>query len=136
MIVGTVRGDIFESRYSHIVFAVNTQGHNDAGFAGQVARRFWTELTSTGPKHLGDHLTHKGDDGRFYYALVCHSLESNGWDDTPETITKSLDEIELPELSAMVLAGSGPVGQMQGADVFAILGGIARSKHKIVVYTR
>jgi len=40
MIVDMVRGDIFETDCKYIAFAVNTEGINDAGFAGQVSRRF------------------------------------------------------------------------------------------------
>ena len=136
MIIDTKRGDIFESPYSNIIFAVNAEGVNNAGFAGQVAYRFWPELENIGAHELGTCLAHHGDDERTYHALVCHSLEQNGWAQAPEAITQALDACDLPEPSAMVLAGSGLVGRMQGADVYAILGGIARSKHKIVIYTR
>ena len=135
MIIDTRRGNIFESPFTHIIFAVNTQGVNDAGFAGQVSSRFWPELASIGQHQLGEHLTYQGKDGRFYHALVCHSLDAGGWDESPQAITQALDACDLPEHSAMVLAGSGMVGRMQGADVYAILGGIARSRHKIVLYT-
>jgi len=135
MIVDTVRGDIFESEFDIILFAVNTEGHNDAGFAGQVSGRYWPDLANTGPKDLGEVLTHRCG-GRVYHALVCHSLGIGGWDHTPRAITECLDSLVLPVDSAMVFAGSGPIGQMQGADTWAILGGIARSKHRIVVYTR
>jgi len=41
MIVNMVRGNIFETPHSRIAFAVNTEGSNDAGFAGQVSSRYW-----------------------------------------------------------------------------------------------
>lgn len=37
---------------------------------------------------------------------------------------------------AIVLMGAGPIGQLGGADTFAILGGIARSAVRAYVYTR
>lgn len=135
MIIDTRRGDIFESPFTHIIFAVNTEGINDAGFAGQVACRTWPELANIGACPLGSQMDHKDGDGRVFHALCVHSLKANGWIQAPQAITKALDACDLPEQSAMVLAGSGAVGQIQGADVYAILGGIARSRHKIVIYT-
>ena len=57
MIIGLVRGDIFGTPLSNIVFAVNSDGINDSGFAGQVSRRFWPELAYIGPQPLGTVLT-------------------------------------------------------------------------------
>lgn len=50
MIIKTVQGNIFEAPFDHIVFGVNTEGYNDAGFAGQVASMFWPEIENTGEK--------------------------------------------------------------------------------------
>lgn len=77
MIHNRVRGDIFAASQKHIAFAVNTDGYNDAGFAGQVSSRMWPKLANTGGNKLGDVLTHKHD-GKTYYALVCHSLDRGG----------------------------------------------------------
>lgn len=137
MIVNRVRGDIFAASQKHIAFAVNTQGYNDAGFAGQVSSRIWPKLEKTGGNNLGDVLTHKNGN-KTYHALVCHSLDEGGWDETPRIARECLDKIDAPddEEIAVVLMGSGPVGMMQGADVNAILAGMERSKKKLVVYTR
>ena len=137
MIVNRVRGDIFAASQKHIAFAVNTQGYNDAGFAGQVSSHIWPKLASTGGNKLGDVLTHKNG-SKTYHALVCHSLESGGWDETPRVARECLDKLDIPEDEevAVVLMGSGPVGMMQGADVNAILAGMERSKKRLVVYTR
>ena len=35
MVVKTIQEDIFNTEAKHIAFAVNTEGYNDAGFAGQ-----------------------------------------------------------------------------------------------------
>ena len=137
MIVTRVSGDIFMAPQKHIAFAVNTQGHNDAGFAGQVSSRIWPELASTGGNKLGEVLTHKNGTKTFH-ALVCHSLDSGGWNDTPRVARECLDKIDAPadEEIAVVLMGSGPVGTIQGADVNTILAGMEQSKRKLVVYTR
>lgn len=82
-------------------------------------------------------LTHKNGN-KTYHALVCHSLDSGGWNDTPRVARECLDKIDVPddEEIAVVLMGSGPVGMMQGADVNAILAGMEQSKKKLVVFTR
>ena len=137
MIINRVRGDVFSASQKHIAFAVNTEGYNDAGFAGQVSSRIWPKLASTGGNELGEVLTHKNG-SKTYHALVCHSLESGGWNDTPRVARECLDKIDVPdgEEIAVVLMGSGPVGLTQGADVDAILAGLQNSKKKLVVYTR
>lgn len=136
MIVNTIRGDVFQTPYKHIAFAVNTEGYNDAGFARAVSFRYWPELANTGGNNLGDVLTKKVNDKTFH-ALVCHSFGGDGWKLTAETVTKCLDSLNVPdnETVAVVLMGAGVIGQMGGADVFSILGGMARSKKRVAVYT-
>lgn len=137
MILDRVRGDIFAAPQKHIAFAVNTQGYNDAGFAGQVSSRVWPELENTGGNELGEVLKHPYGT-KTYHALVCHSLDGGGWDETPRVAKECLDKLDVPddEEIAVVLMGSGPVGMMQGANVEAILAGMETSKKKLVVYTR
>ena len=72
MIVDTIRGNVFDTPHNHIAFAVNTEGYNDAGFAGQVSRQ-WKELSSTGGNKLGEVLSKKIGNKTFH-ALVCLSL--------------------------------------------------------------
>ncbi|MDO4962773.1 MAG: hypothetical protein Q4E75_01555 [bacterium] len=48
MIIKTVQDDIFNSEAKHIAFAVNTEGYNDSGFAGQVSDKYWNELAICG----------------------------------------------------------------------------------------
>ena len=83
MIVDMIRADVLKAPQRHIVFAVNMEGFNDVGFAGQVSSRFWQELASTGPKKLGEVMTHEAGDHTFH-AVVCHSLGKGGWQQTPE----------------------------------------------------
>jgi len=137
MIVNTFRGDVFKTNCAHIAFAVNTKGYNDGGFAGQVSSSHWPELADTGGNKLGDVLSKKSK-GKTFHALVCHSLGVEGWKNTPQTVTECLDALNVPddEIVAVVLMGAGAIGQTEGADVFAILGGIARSKKKVAIYTR
>lgn len=134
MIVDTVHGNVFETSHTHIAFAVNTEGFNDAGFAGQVSSRYWEGLANTGKKELGDVFSNKTNEKTFH-ALVCHSLGEGGWKKTAEIVTECLDSIDVTGIIAVVLMGAGMVGQIGGADVFAILGGMARSKKRVVVYT-
>ena len=135
MIVNTTYGDVFKTSNKHIAFAVNTEGFNDAGFAGSVSR-YWPKLANTGPKKLGDVISKKGTN-KIFHALVCHSLGNDGWEKTAETVTKCLDSLDVPndETIAIVLMGAGMFGQLGGANVFSILGGMARSKKRVAVYT-
>lgn len=135
MIVDTKRGDVFQSGAKHIAFAVNTEGYNDAGFAGAISRK-WPELANTGEKKLGSVMS-KTIDGVTYHALVCHSLGGDGWKRTPEAVEFCLDALNAleGETIAIVLMGAGMVGQMGGADVFGNLGGMARSSKRVAVYT-
>jgi hypothetical protein len=136
MIINRVCGDIFVASQKHIAFAVNTQGYNDAGFAGQVSLRIWPKLANTGGNELGEVLTHKNGN-KTYHALVCHSLDPGGWNDTPRVVQECLDKIDSPddEEIAVVLIGSGLEGTLRGADVEAILKGMEQSKKKLIVYT-
>jgi len=68
MIVEFVRGNVLAANYKHIAFAVNTEGHNDAGFAGLVSSQYWTELSNTGTKKLGETMS-KGGKIKFFMLL-------------------------------------------------------------------
>ena len=50
MIVETKKDDIFNTGAKHIAFAINTEGLNDAGFAGEVVTHGWGELTNLGER--------------------------------------------------------------------------------------
>lgn len=134
MIVKRVRGDVFKTHLKHIAFAVNTEGYNDSGFAGAVSSYYWPALANTGGNTLGEVLHHTSK-GKAFHALVCHKLKANGWSQTPQLVEQCLNSIQGNEEIAVVLMGSGFVGQMGGADVNAILGGIERSSKRVHVYT-
>ncbi|TAN57315.1 hypothetical protein EPN15_04675 [Patescibacteria group bacterium] len=120
MIINTVRSDVFQTPDKHIVFAVNIEGFNDAGFAGVVSSLYWPELANTGPKKLGEVLSKNGK-GKIFHALVCHSLGSDGWKKTAEIVTKCLDSLDVPdnETIAIVLMGAGIVGQIWEAPMYS-----------------
>jgi len=137
MIVDSVVRDIFEAPEAHIAFAVNTEGINDSGFAGLVARRHWPELAYVGPMGLGETITKVGD-GKTFHALVCHSLGPGGWGGACQRITECLDALDIPEdeTVAIVQVGGGPVGKAMGANVGAIREGMERSVRRVVVYSQ
>lgn len=134
MIVKRVQGDVFHTPLKHIAFAVNAEGYNDAGFAGAVASRYWPELENTGGNDMGTVL-HKEANGKTFHALVCHELRHNGWVQTPELVEQCLNSIPGNEEIAVVLMGSGIIGQMSGANVNAILKSMERSKKRVHVYS-
>ena len=136
MITSKIKGDILKSEHEHIAFAINTEGYNDAGFAGLVARRFWPDLAITGERQRGTVLKHSAG-GKTFYGIVCHSLAEHGWERSPETIEEALNALDVPknETIAAVAIGGGPIGQMQGADVEANLKAMERSNKNIVVYS-
>lgn len=147
MIIDVVRRDIFVSEHEHVVFAANTEGKNDSGFAGQVARRCWQGLFDAGKRSLGEVLKHHTparstlggyqEPERTYYAVVCHSLYS-GWGDAPRALEEGLESIgeaEKPLEVGAVLMGADVVGQVQGADPMQNMGALARSRHHITVYS-
>lgn len=136
MIVNMVRGNILNGEQTHVAFAVNTNGRNVAGFAGLVSSRFWPELANTGGNKLGDILTHQAG-GKTFHALVCHGRGPKGWEVAEDVVEGCLNSLDVPdeEIIGIVLIGAGVIGKMGGSDVFAILGGMARSKRRVVVYT-
>ena len=143
MIIDVVEGDVLaDADAKVVVFAVNVEGANDAGFAGQVARAAWPELAHRGPTTPGV-LSHEHD-GRRFYAIVCHSLGEEGWEQAPLWIERGLNEVNRrerrrggssPEVADVVLMGAGAGGQARGADVLANLGAIARSRAACRVWT-
>lgn len=142
MIIDFCVGDILAVEVSktrvtgleNIAFAINTEGINDAGFAGLVARKFWPEIAFCGENNFGVVLSKKCDDRQFH-AIVCHSLKENGWQGSPGYIAKALSDIKAKRI-ACVLMGAGPVGRMQNAPVGGILGALARAEQEIIVYTK
>lgn len=134
MIVGRKVGDVIQGPERHVAFAVNTEGHNDAGLAGNIAFNHWSELAATGPIRMGEILS-KDTGGKVFHALVVHSLKE-GWSDAPQYIEACFNELHIPtdEEIASVAMGGGLIGQMSGADVAANLAAMERSDKSIVIY--
>lgn len=133
MIIDCKHGkNILTNGETRIAFAVNTEGFNDAGFAGVVSQNFWPELANTGPQQLGTVLI-KECNGVTFYGLVCHSLE-HGWKDQTDTIKKCFDKIETDEPVASIAIGTGLIGVLSGADFTQIKAGMESSKTKIILY--
>ena len=135
MIKKVVTGNVFTTSLSDIAFAINTNGFNDGGFAGRVMKHT-QKFASTGEQKLGTLITADGN-GKKFHGIVCHSLNPGGWDKAPESITEALDKIDVPDNKeiAVVLMGTGMIGQMSGADGRANVKAIHASKKSCVVYT-
>ncbi len=134
MVAKTIQDDVFNSKVKHIAFAINTEGINDAGFAGQVSSQYWNELANCGKHEIGTVLSKTVGDKTFH-ALVCHSLH-NGWpEDQAQVIKECFDKIPSNgELVATIAIGTGLVGMLSGADFRQIVYGMHESKQKIVLY--
>ena len=134
MIIENKQGnDILQGGETRIAFAVNTEGCNDAGFAGLISHKYWNELANIGVCKLGTVLTKTTTEGITFYALVCHSLK-NGWHNQTETIQKCFDSIESDDPIASISIGTGFVGKLSGADFEQIKKGMELSKKKIILY--
>lgn len=131
MIVKKVYGDVFTTEDSCIVFALNTEGYNDSGFAGQVAKRFFPEIANTGGNRLGDVLSKTVGDKTFY-GIVCHSLH-DGWNGADKIILRALNEMKHQEASVIAI-GTGFVGMVSGAPAKEIYRSFEECNKKLTLY--
>lgn len=134
MIVAKVKGDIFTTKDKHIIFALNKEGFNDCGFAGQVAKRGFTEIIDTGGNKLGEILS-KTIDNITYHGIVCHSLENGGWNNSANIILTALNKMDFDDNASIVTIGGGFVGIMQGAPYEDILSAFDTSNKKLTVWS-
>lgn len=132
MIIKTKNGDILKGNEKRIAFAINSEGINDAGFAGMISNRFWPELANIGETKLGTVLTKKLD-GIEFFALCCHSLK-DGWNNQQKIIKECFDAIPGDEPVASISIGTGLVGILSGANFDLIKEGMEASKKKIILY--
>ncbi|MFA6018086.1 MAG: hypothetical protein WCT28_03655 [Patescibacteria group bacterium] len=134
MIVDALYGNILSTSHSHIVFMVNTGGQYFEGFAGIISDRYWPELASMMRRELGDVLTERVG-SRTFHAIVCHSVGIDCWRHAPRYVEECLNKLDVPgdETLGVVLAVSGPV-VLPGPDMFAIIGAIARSEKRVIIY--
>ena len=134
MIIKRVKGDILQSEYKHIAFAINMEGINDSGFAGLISYRYWPELRYCGEQEMATVLTKTVGDKTFY-ALVCHSLKEEGWSQAGSWLYNCLESIKTEEEIACVAVGTGLIGQMMGANINDIEEALEKTKKKIVLFS-
>lgn len=134
MVVKTVQDNIFNSEAKHIAFAVNTEGYNDSGFAGQVSRKYWNELANCGEHEIGTVLSKTIGDKTFH-ALVCHSLHGDWGENQAEIIKECFDKIPADgEPIATIAIGTGLIGMLSGANFRQIVCGMHDSTQQIMLY--
>jgi hypothetical protein len=140
MVLEIVRGDVLSTECKHIIFAVNIEGLNDAGFAGRITSDFWPEIRYEMRSPLGTVFEKKLPDGRTLHAIACHSLCVGGWNKTADVLEEcfrtKFAAIPDDEVIASVQIGGGPVGEVMGADVVAIRGVMERSPKNFLLYIR
>lgn len=124
--------DVLSTKLHDIAFAVNANGFNEDGFAGKVSK-FWPELNNL-TFQIGSSLSKKIG-GKTFHALVCHSLDENGWGkDQAEIIKKCFDSIDGEKPVATVAIGTELMDRSSGANFQQIVYGMEMSKKKIVLY--
>lgn len=134
MVVKTVQDNIFNSEAKHIAFAVNAEGYNDSGFAGQVSRKYWNELANCGEHEIGTVLSKTIGDKTFH-ALVCHSLHGDWGENQAEIIKECFDKILADgEPIATIAIGTGLIGMLSGANFRQIVCGMHDSTQQIMLY--
>lgn len=134
MVVKTVQDNIFNSEAKHIAFAVNAEGYNDSGFAGQVSRKYWNELANCGEHEIGTVLSKTIGDKTFH-ALVCHSLHGVWGENQAEIIKECFDKIPADgDPIATIAIGTGLIGKLSGANFRQIVCGMHDSTQQIMLY--
>lgn len=134
MITQEKRGDIFTTKDKHIIFAINSNGYNDSGFAGQVAKRGFTEIINTGGNKFGE-VIEKTIDGITYHGIVCHSLEPGGWAESPGIILKALNEMAFDDNASIVAIGAGFIGAISGAPWNEIKEAFKKCNKRLTVWS-
>lgn len=133
MIINNNKGEkLFGGNEHRIAFAINTEGINTEGIAGEIARRYWPQLASIGKSELGTVIT-KDVDGITFYGLVCYSIEK-GWQNQTETIRQCFNAIETDEPIAATAIGRGLYDLRRGANASDIRLGMEQSDKKIIIY--
>lgn len=134
MVTRTIQEDIFKTDVKHIAFAVNVEGFNDSGFAGQVSSQYWNELENCGQHEIGTVLS-KTIRNKTFHALVCHSLHDGWGENQAEIIKECFDKIPSNgETIATIAIGTGFIGMMSGADFRQIVCGMHESQQNIVLH--
>lgn len=133
MIIETIENqDVFSTKLKHIAFAINSNGLNEDGFAGKVSKS-WPELNNL-TFQIGSSLSKKIG-GKTFHALVCHSLDENGWGkDQAEIIKTCFDSIDTEEPVATIAIGTELMDRISGANFQQIVYGMEMSNKKITLY--
>ena len=134
MIVKTIQDNILRSNEKHIAFAINTEGYNNDGFAGQVAIKYWPELAKCGEHEIGTVIS-KTVGNKNFHALVCHSSK-NGWgNEQSEVIKACFDKIPANgEPISTIAIGTGYNDIISGADFKQIVYGMETATNNIILY--
>jgi len=137
MISDFIRGDILDAPEIHVAFAIKAEGRNTTGLAQQVSTYYWHQLEHISNQRLGEVLTHKDEDKTFH-ALVCYSDRPKGWEHTAQYVEQCLELVIVPKYEpiAIALMGADIASHLRGVHVYDILGAIARSPKRFVVYRR
>ena len=134
MIKKSIQDNILNSVAKHIAFAVNSEGKNECGFAGQICK-YWPELADIGEHEIGTVLS-KTVGNRTFHALVCHSLDDGWGENQDEIIKECFDKIPASgEEIATIAIGTGFVGKYSGADFGQIICGMQDSYQSIDLYS-
>ena len=134
MIIGRKIGNVMTGPERHVAFAVNSEGQNDAGLAGNISCQLWPELASVGALRMGEILS-KDIGSKVFHALVVYSF-AEGWDAAPRHIEACFNELQIPtdEEVASVAMGAGMIGLLSGANPAENLAAMERSDKRIVIY--
>ena len=132
-------GNILNGNHKIIVFGVNAEGVNDAGFAGLVSRLYWPKLATIGPSPLGSMHT-KEVNGVTFHALVIHDLTEIGWTEADTLLKALLNEIKKQhpgEQISIQSMGEGCIAtEIRGANQDLIYEAIASLNMDVVLYRR
>ena len=136
MITRCIHDDVFNTQAKHIAFAINKEGYNDCGFAGQVASKYWPEIACCGEHEIGTVLSKTVGDKTFH-AMVCHSL-NDGWGEDEEQrriMKECFDKIPSKgQTIATIAIGTGFVGMLSGANFQQLTYGMMDSEKRIFLH--
>lgn len=136
MLVNSINENVFNTKASHIVFAINKEGYNDAGFAGAVVAQGWKEIENCGKHEIGTVLSKTIGDKTFH-GIVCHSLNEGWGDNQVETIKNCFNNIPVDddEPISSIAIGTGFVGRLSGANFKKIVRGMHESNKTVILHS-
>lgn len=133
--VRAVQSNILDSDAKHIVFAINKEGYNDTGFAGEISKEYWEGLQKYSSDRFGKVFSKTIGDKTFY-AIVCYSIDEGWPDNTREIIKESFDKIQSNgEPIDTIPIGTRYTEKLTGADFKEIVNGMQDSKQEIYLHS-